>query len=375
MGFSVRLNALICINITIIILTFFYNLLIIDICLLFTFMYLIFVGYVEILKPLRSFHQINNYYLENNFDVYISDLNKDASDIVSKLAQSFNKMSSHLRNYEEISQSYSDLVQTKKLLLKELEVRKALELSTEIYLQQLERMYENVEEFSYMTSHDLKAPLKTLVSFIELLCEDVEEDNKESINEDLHHIKITAARMDKIIGNILDISKCGISPLEMEDFFFRDMVNSVVELLQSTITEKNITILSNSTDIEIYADRNLIERVLQNLISNAIKFSPQNSEITLSINENEKSWTVSVQDFGIGIKKDELKSVFKPFNCLNSQNDYEGSGIGLSICEKIIERHGGRIWIDSVFGKGSTFSFTLSKELKVIYEQSENINH
>lgn len=337
-----------------------------------TFIGFLYFSYTDVLKPLRTFNFLNKLFLEDKFNAFISDVDQNSDDIISGTAKSYNKLSAHLKNHLEIKNSVGELVRAKKMLLKELEIRKALESSTELYLQQLERMYDNVEEFSYMTSHDLKAPLKTLVNFIELLIEDIEEDNKESIEEDLVHIKKTAQRMDNIIGNIIELAKSGITVLFLQSFNLNILIESILSSLKTSIEEKNITISFTLETIMVNADKILISRVIQNLISNGIKFSSKGSKINILAIENTKEWIIKIQDFGIGIKKDELNNIFQPFNRLNNLSEYEGSGIGLAICKKIVDRHNGDIWVESEFGKGSEFIFTISKGLETIYEQTKS---
>ncbi|MEM6603445.1 MAG: ATP-binding protein, partial [Pseudomonadota bacterium] len=134
--------------------------------------------------------------------------------------------------------------------------------------------------------------------------------------------------------------------------------------LQLSIKEKNVEVQTISLPI-IYADRIQIYQVLQNIISNAIKFSSSKvPKVSIESSEDDEEWVIIIKDNGIGIRRENLRKVFSIFQRLNHFDKYEGNGIGLSICEKIISIHGGRIWVESEYGHGSHFHFSIPKHNK-----------
>ena len=221
---------------------------------------------------------------------------------------------------------------------------------------------QELEQFNYIASHDLQEPLRTISSVINLL--ELEYGNKLGKNGEQYLTFISQAsdRMRNLIKDLLDYSKLGKKdkPLEMVDCNI--LIHEVIQSLDATIRENQANIeLDQLPTIPVY--RLEMMQLFQNLLSNAIKFRKQGipPQINVSAREEGSHWRFSVRDQGIGIPEEHKEDIFIIFQRLHSKGEYEGTGIGLAHCKKIVEMHGGKIWIASEYGKGSTFHFTILK--------------
>ncbi|MBV9232289.1 MAG: MASE1 domain-containing protein [Chloroflexi bacterium] len=218
------------------------------------------------------------------------------------------------------------------------------------------------DAFISMVSHELKTPLTILQGYGELLSmKFAQQGNQEA----LHHLTKMATQIEKLselIANLLDISKIQAGKIALvEEVVDVDLlVQEVVENLQQTTCDHQISV-EGRAQREIMGDKERLGQVLTNLIANAIKYSPRQERIIVHLMHTPETLIVSVQDFGIGISKAHQKKVFERFYRVDSDKDrtYPGLGIGLYIAYQIIERHGGKMWVESMEGQGSTFSFSL----------------
>ncbi len=225
------------------------------------------------------------------------------------------------------------------------------------------RLYERLkDEFISIAAHELKTPLTTLKGYNQLLTEHLKiNHDKKALG---YTLKMVAPinNLTRLISDFFDVSKiqAGKLDLQKELFEFDDLVREVVEDMQQ-LSPKHKIILSGKTKKQVLADRYRIDQVIINLISNAIKFSPKANKVQVSLATDQKSVNLTVRDFGIGILKRDLEKVFKRFFQANTQirQSVGGLGLGLYISSEIIKQHDGRIWVSSVKGKGSAFSFSL----------------
>jgi PAS domain S-box-containing protein len=228
-----------------------------------------------------------------------------------------------------------------------------------------------LEEFTYAASHDLREPLRTIASFCELLEEDLEAGKRDAVNEDLRIIRSAARRLQNLVQDLLQLSRSGKSALKLEATDLNECLKLVRADLRESLTEAG-AVLEIEQLPTVCADEEHITRVFQNLISNAMKYQPKGQAPRIRVHAQPEGdmWAVRVTDNGIGIPLEYQKRVFDAFKRLHGQHEYEGSGIGLAICKKTVERHGGRILIDSEPGKGSTFTVLLPDTCKFEAEHS-----
>lgn len=218
------------------------------------------------------------------------------------------------------------------------------------------------EDFYSIASHELKTPVTSVIMFLQLLQKHMKEkDDKFSLLM-LEKVDKQMRKMTKLINDLLDLAKVQHNQLtfEKEIFPVTDLIKEVVENLQMTTTNHHISIKEQTT-ATMYADRDRITQVLVNIIANAIKYSPRSHEIFVSSKKVKKEIIIKVQDFGIGITKDDQKKIFERFFRANGEIEktYPGFGIGLYISHNIVTKHNGKIAVKSEKNAGSTFLVTL----------------
>lgn len=226
---------------------------------------------------------------------------------------------------------------------------------------ELKRSNEELQQFAYVASHDLQEPIRMVRNYIQLLGKRFQTDLDEKSQKYMGYVSEGAERMQVLIDDLLTLSRVSSQGREFKSTNIADVLNTVLRDLKLLIDE-------TKTDIKIenmpavHADKGQLGQVFQNIISNAIKFRGTASpKIHISSKENIDQFIISISDQGIGIDPKYFEQIFVIFQRLHTREKYEGSGIGLSLCKKIIERHGGKIWLESQVGKGTTFYFSLPK--------------
>jgi PAS domain S-box-containing protein len=227
----------------------------------------------------------------------------------------------------------------------------------------LQSQNSELEQFTYITSHDLQEPLLTLISFSELLLEEYTEGLNDEAKLYIEFINKSAIRMRALVSGLMEYARIGK----------RDNVKEIDcnQVLNDVLTDLSVIISKTKAEIEvenlpiIRGYETYIRLLFQNLISNAIKFNKENTkpEIKIKCSETINEWKFSVKDNGIGIEEKYIDQVFIIFKRLNNDTLYKGYGIGLAHCKKIVDIHNGEIYVKSTINKGSTFSFTISKNL------------
>jgi len=234
----------------------------------------------------------------------------------------------------------------------------------ENYAQEMKAVNADKDRFVQILAHDLRNPFNVLLGISDLLVTNVDDLNKNQIHDFAKTINQTAHRTYNLLEELLLWSKTmsGKLPFKPERLSFNNECNDVILKLKANADHKNISInISSVQDIFLNADKNMIKTILRNLISNAIKFSKPDGIINISAQSIETHVMISVSDNGVGIKKEDLSKLWDPLKPFTSKGtDGEaGSGLGLLICKEFVEKHTGKIWVESEVEKGSDFNFTL----------------
>ena len=245
--------------------------------------------------------------------------------------------------------------------------------------ERLRRINQELEEFSYVVSHDLKEPLRTLEAFSTFLQQDYGQALGGDGAEYINHLVEASRRLGRLIDDLLLFSRAGKVINTPAAFDLGDAVSVVLADLADLIHRKGAQVRVEGTLPTVAGDRERIAQLLANLISNGLKYNQSTPPIVVigngngSGNGNDKA-TILVRDNGIGIAPQYHAQIFRLFRRLHRRDEYEGNGAGLAICKKIVEAHGGRIWVESESGRGATFYFTLPCPLSRTRDNGQGIN-
>lgn len=245
--------------------------------------------------------------------------------------------------------------------------RKRAEETLHVKSEELQKINAEKDKFFSIIAHDLRSPLNSILSFSELMVEDLQANNVEALEEDAEIILKSSQSAIDLLTNLMDWSQSqtGRMSFTPENFELNNLIHEVSQQLTAIAGQKSITISHDiSTNNPIYADKAMIATVLRNLISNAIKFTPMGGNITISVAYGTNEIVLSVKDSGIGISKENIAKLFRIDQNFSTPgtNKEQGTGLGLILCKEFIEKHKGRIWVESEKEKGSTFSFTIPRK-------------
>ncbi len=223
----------------------------------------------------------------------------------------------------------------------------------------LEQSNTELQQFAYVASHDLQSPLRAIAGFAQFLEKDYQDKLDESAGDYLRRIVDAAKRMQTLINDLLAYARVDARAVPFRSTSLAAVFDDVVELLQVDIADVGGRVTRDDLPT-VNGDPSQLSQLLQNLISNGLKYHGQSPpHVQVSAQENGGEWVVSVQDNGIGIESKHHDRIFEIFRRLHSQDQIPGTGIGLAVCRRIANRHGGRIWVESVPGNGTTFSFSI----------------
>ena len=225
---------------------------------------------------------------------------------------------------------------------------------------------EKLERFAYISSHDLKEPLNTIISALDLMRLEMDSSSASSL---IKPIEDSTKRMKSLIEDLLNYSLLSKNPINTQPVVLDDLLVDIKQDMKSMFEQHDALLIVNELP-EVSADKTLIKQVFQNLIANAIKYNDK-SRPTVTINaiDKPKEHVIFIRDNGIGINKKDYTKIFDVFKTLHNREQYYGTGIGLANCKSIMRAHKGKIWVESVINKGSTFYFSLPK---VITESQKN---
>jgi PAS domain S-box-containing protein len=245
--------------------------------------------------------------------------------------------------------------------IRDISERKRFQDKLKETLADLQRSNKELEQFAYVASHDLQEPLRMVASYTQLLAERYENQLDDKAQKFIHYAVDGAVRMQQLINDLLAYSRIGTRGKAMEPVDAHAALGEAMTNLKMNIDEANV-VITNDDLPALRADTTQLALLFQNLIGNAVKFhGSKTPHIHISANDEGSEWLFSVTDNGIGIEQQYADKIFIIFQRLHTREEYPGSGIGLAICKKIVERHGGRIWFESELGKGSTFYFAIPK--------------
>ena len=241
-----------------------------------------------------------------------------------------------------------------------LRVQVEILLRTRRLTQELSAANKELQQFAYIASHDLQEPLRMVTSFVQLLADRYKGKLDKDADEFIGFAVDGATRMQALIEGLLDYSRVGTRGKEFAPTDSETVLQQAEQNLKVAIKESGVEITHDPLPTVTADDMQLTE-VLQNLIANAIKFHRPDEPPRVHVSASRKNgeWVFSVRDNGIGIAREDTERLFRIFTRLHARDEYEGTGIGLAVCKRIVERHGGRIWVESEPGKGSTFYFTI----------------
>jgi signal transduction histidine kinase len=267
-------------------------------------------------------------------------------------------MLDYMRTYREETHAVEQLTAAQqRLVAYSVELEKA---NTDLRRHNIE-----LDEFNYVASHDLQEPLRKLIAFSDHLRKDLGPALPARAAQDITFIVDAAMRMQALIQDLLALSRAGRVAMKYNWVRLDSCVNRALEMLEVRIQETQAVITRDTLPL-VWGDTTLLTQLYQNLIDNALKFVTNDRPvIRITAEQQAQQWIFGVQDHGIGLKPEYAEQIFTPFKRLHGRAEYQGTGIGLAICRKTIERHGGTIWVESQPGQGAHFKFTLATDISV----------
>jgi light-regulated signal transduction histidine kinase (bacteriophytochrome) len=238
--------------------------------------------------------------------------------------------------------------------------RKRAEAKLERYAAELKRSNEDLEQFAYVVSHDLREPARMVEGYLELLEDRYQGQLDEKADKYIDHAVDGAERMQEMIKALLELSRIETEGKKPAPTDVEAVLERTLNVLGRAIEETEADVTHDPLPT-VMADEAQLGLVFQNLIGNAIKFRREDvpPRVHVSAEREGDEWVFSVADNGIGIDPEQADRLFQVFQRLHTREEYEGLGIGLALCRRVVERHGGHIWVESEPGEGSTFAFTL----------------
>jgi signal transduction histidine kinase len=275
------------------------------------------------------------------------------------------KVEEELRRHQEslediVAGRTRDLAVANSHLKEEIAMRERAEHELRKTMRDLAHSNKELDQFASVASHDLQSPLLTVAGFIELLAKHYKGRFDEKADNYIDHIMNGTRRMSVLIHDLYVYSRIGTKGKQFSKVSMSALLNDAVDNLKDTI-DKNKAVITFDVLPEVEGDKTQLIQLFQNLIGNALKFRKKDvhPSIRISVERKQSEWVFGVHDNGIGIESRFYERIFIIFQRLSTVEEYSGTGLGLALCKKIVERHGGRIWVESQPGEGSSFYFTV----------------
>lgn len=311
------------------------------------------------LKPIENFFDKDGAALST----ILSNINENKDNVVAITNEFVVLAKGDVKIFTDISASYYNTSKEKFycFIIHDITQRKHIEELLNAKSLELERSNHYLEQFAYVASHDMREPLRMITSFLQLLSRKYNDSLPDEAKNYIGMAQDGAYRLGSLITNILNYSKVNSTALELSKVDLEDVVLEVKRNLGALLEEREVEI--HYSDLPtLKVDRVKMVQLFQNLISNGIKFNTGNPVITISASDHPDYTEVQIKDNGIGMSKEQIGQSFVMFKRLHGK-EFPGTGIGLALCKRIVEQHEGDIWIDSIENEGTTFHFTLKKDL------------
>ena len=317
-------------------------------------------GEVKSGKPIRDLQRAK---AQGQFDEEVDRVRKDGTEFRATVTTAAMRDGSHqLLGFVKIVRGFSQVSEDAQALF---EAKETLEARVKERTQDLLRSNTELEQFAYIASHDLQTPLRHISSYVQLLTTKIRitHDLDEKTERWVNYILTGTQQMKSLISDLLSYSRIGRVDLHVEEIDLAELLSQVSEDLKQTIDATNAQLIYSQSP-KIFGIKSQIEQLFQNLIENALKFKKADTApiVTISCEDDGKFWRFSVSDNGIGIDPKYSDRIFKMFHRLHSADQFKGTGIGLAVCKKIVEFHGGKIGLNPDHSNGAAFFFTLPKE-------------
>ncbi|KYC42168.1 hypothetical protein WA1_19455 [Scytonema hofmannii PCC 7110] len=314
-------------------------------------------------------------YCDRIYKLYTLPVKNDKGEVLAGMAMTQNiTQQKHIeQDLKNAKEELEIRVQERtKALTAEIAERKQAEKKLEQTMEHLKRSNQELERFAFVAAHDLQEPLRAITGYTQLLAQEYQDHLDSSIREYMGYIVDGSTQMQHLVRDLLIYYRVGSVSRSFIPTDCNAILRQVVSDLQPSITESQALVIYNNLPT-VTADRTLFLQLFQNLIDNAIKFRSQETprvQITAEFTKSNE-WLFCVSDNGIGIKQRYLERIFEIFKRLHSQKKFPGTGIGLAICQKIVEHHGGKIWVESEMGVGTKFYFTIPSSNQPIFEKTD----
>ena len=295
-----------------------------------------------------------------------------SNDEIGFLIHTFNEMLEQIqRRDSELVKAKDDLEERVKLRTRDLTAaneqlknevveREKVEAKQTQLLETIEKTNEELKDFAYIISHDLKAPLRGISTLTEWITKDYADKLDEDGKEQMELLSSRVNRMHNLIEGVLQYSRVGRVEEQNEQVNLNELIADVIDMVSPP---ENISITIENELPVVYCDQTRIMQVFQNLLSNAIKYMDKpDGQISVGCKDDADSWVFYVKDNGPGIEEKYFKKIFQIFQTLSARDDFESTGVGLTVTKKIVELYGGKIWVESKPGDGSTFFFSILKK-------------